>query len=102
MSEPFSVMQFVHRIPWDSDDPDVIEVLETLVSKGVDFKDGNFHVRISLHADPNAVVWYHVETKHNGTRLHRHTFLLENQRAALEYFVVECNRIEEMESKQKS
>lgn len=102
MSEPFSVMQFVHRIPWDSDDPDVIEVLETLVSKGVDFVDGDYHVRISLHADPNACVWYHVDTKQGGERVSRQVFLLENQRSALAYFVHECNRIEELEKKQKS
>lgn len=102
MTQPFSVMQFVHRIPWDSDDPDVIEVLETLVSKGVDFVAGAYHVRISLHADPNACVWYHVDTKQDGTRVAKHTFLLENQRSALAYFVHECNRIEELESKQKS
>lgn len=102
MSEPFSVMQFVHRIPWDSDDPDVIEVLETLVSKGVDFWAGEHHVRISLRTDRNACVWYHVETEKAGTRVAKHTFLLENQRSALEYFVVECDRVEELETKQKS
>lgn len=102
MSTPFSVMQFISRVPWDSDDPDVIEVIETLVSKGVDFVQGENHVRISLHADPNACVWYHVDTKQGGVRTDRQVFLLENQRSALAYFEHECTRIEELEKKQKS
>ena len=93
MTKPSGIMQFVSRVPWDSDDPDISFVLDALISKGVDFVDGETHVRIYRCVDPAETVWYHVDTTTAGVRTTKHTFLLENQRSAIEYFVVECDRV---------
>lgn len=95
MTQPFCMMEFISRIPWNCDDPDLIEVLDLLIQKGVDYREGENLVRLFRHAEPapDGAVWYHVETTEAGVRKNK-PFLQADQRNALAFFVYECNRID--------
>lgn len=86
-----NIMHFINRIPWESDDPDITAVLDLLLAKGVDFKAGEYYVRIERQSDATGLIWYHVNTHNSATQ---RVFTEEYLRDAIAYFVYECDRVQ--------